>query len=75
MCSRAGACPAARESAALMLLSQSGVRIVGIAYKDQPDNTRRFLGQEGDPYQAVAPTFQAAPASTSASTAYRRPMW
>ena len=45
--------PCREESAALMLLSQSGVRIVGIAYKDQPDNTRRFLGQEGDPYQAV----------------------
>ena len=45
--------PCRQESAALMLLSQSGVRIVGIAYKDQPDNTRRFLGQEGDPYQAV----------------------
>ena len=35
------------------MLSQSGVRIVGIAYKDKPENTRRFLGQDGDPYKAV----------------------
>ena len=45
--------PCREEASALMLLSQTGVRIVGIAYKDQPENTRRFLGQEGDPYQAV----------------------
>ena len=45
--------PCREEAPALMLLSQTGVRIVGIAYKDQPENTRRFLGQDGDPYQAV----------------------
>jgi cytochrome c biogenesis protein CcmG/thiol:disulfide interchange protein DsbE len=45
--------PCREEAPALMLLSQTGVRIVGIAYKDQPENTRRFLGLEGDPYQAV----------------------
>lgn len=45
--------PCREEAPALLLLSQSGVRIVGIAYKDQPENTRRFLGQGGDPYQAV----------------------
>ena len=45
--------PCRQEAAALLLLSQSGVRIVGIAYKDEPENTRRFLGQEGDPYAAV----------------------
>ena len=36
-----------------MLLAQGGTRIVGIAYKDRPDDTRRFLGMEGDPYAAV----------------------
>ncbi len=45
--------PCREEAPALMLLSQTGVRIVGIAYKDQPENTRRFLGQDGDPYLAV----------------------
>ena len=45
--------PCREEAPALMLLSQSGVRIVGIAYKDRPENTRRFLGLDGDPYQAV----------------------
>ena len=48
--------PCRQEQAALLLLSQTGQRIVGIAYKDQPANTRRFLGQDGDPYQAVVPT-------------------
>lgn len=45
--------PCRQEQSALLLLSQSGQRLVGIAYKDQPENTRRFLGQDGDPYQAV----------------------
>jgi cytochrome c biogenesis protein CcmG/thiol:disulfide interchange protein DsbE len=45
--------PCRQEQAALLLLSQSGQRLVGIAYKDKPENTRRFLGQDGDPYQAV----------------------
>ena len=45
--------PCRQEAPALMLLSQGGTRIVGIAYKDRPDNTRRFLGAEGDPYAAV----------------------
>ena len=45
--------PCREEAPALLLLSQTGVRIVGIAYKDQPENTRRFLRQDGDPYQAI----------------------
>ena len=45
--------PCRQEASALMQLSRSGQRIVGIAYKDEPDNTRRFLGASGDPYQAV----------------------
>ena len=45
--------PCRQEAPALMLLSQTGTKIVGIAYKDQPENTRRFLGAEGDPYAAV----------------------
>ena len=34
-------------------LAAQGVRLVGIAQKDQPENTRRFLGQGGDPYSAI----------------------
>ena len=45
--------PCRQEAPALMLLAQTGTKIVGIAYKDRPDNTRRFLGTEGDPYAAV----------------------
>ena len=45
--------PCRQEAPALMLLAQGGTKIVGIAYKDQPENTRRFLGTEGDPYAAV----------------------
>lgn len=34
-------------------LAAQGVKLVGIAQKDQPENTRRFLGQGGDPYSAI----------------------
>ncbi|WOJ90555.1 DsbE family thiol:disulfide interchange protein [Methylocapsa polymorpha] len=34
-------------------LQQLGVRIAGIAYKDEPANIRRFLGQDGDPYAMI----------------------
>jgi hypothetical protein len=30
-----------------MMLSRAGIRMVGIAYKDKPENSRRFLNQEG----------------------------
>ncbi len=45
--------PCHEEAPALQLLSRTGIAIVGIAYKDKPENTRRFLGQDGDPYKAV----------------------
>ena len=45
--------PCRQEADALRQLQQSGLRIVGIAYKDKPENTRRFLNQVGDPYQNV----------------------
>jgi cytochrome c biogenesis protein CcmG, thiol:disulfide interchange protein DsbE len=31
----------------------SRIRVVGINYKDQPDNARRFLGRHGNPFVAV----------------------
>ncbi len=41
------------EHRILLGLRQAGVNLVGIAYKDEGDNTRRFLGQDGNPYRAV----------------------
>jgi len=35
------------------VLANSGVRIFGLAYKDEPENIRRFLGEAGDPYQMI----------------------
>ena len=35
-------------------LKAKGFRVVGIAYKDAPENTRRFLGAKGNPFTAVA---------------------
>ena len=31
----------------------SRIRVIGINYKDQPDNARRFLGRYGNPFAAV----------------------
>lgn len=45
--------PCRQEQPGLLQLAQQGVRIVGVAYKDKPENTRRFLNADGDPYQAV----------------------
>ena len=43
-----------RRSAALVQLSQdSRFRLVGINYKDQADNARRFLAHFGNPYAAA----------------------
>jgi cytochrome c biogenesis protein CcmG/thiol:disulfide interchange protein DsbE len=35
------------------LSSDKRVRLVGINYKDQPDNARRFLGRYGNPFAAA----------------------
>lgn len=46
--------PCRDEHPVLMQLSQmTGVRLVGINYKDQPENARRFLGALGNPFAAV----------------------
>ena len=46
----------------LQLAQDSRLRIVGINYKDQPDNARRFLGRYGNPFVATGadPTGRAA---------------
>jgi cytochrome c biogenesis protein CcmG/thiol:disulfide interchange protein DsbE len=35
------------------LAEDNRIRIVGINYKDQPDNARRFLGRHGNPFVAA----------------------
>ena len=45
--------PCIQEEPTLMALKAEGVRIVGVAYKDDPDKTRAFLAAHGDPYAAI----------------------
>lgn len=45
--------PCVAENNSLMALKASGVRIVGIAYKDKPGQVRAFLARLGDPFDAV----------------------
>jgi cytochrome c biogenesis protein CcmG/thiol:disulfide interchange protein DsbE len=45
------------EHPLLMQLQAEGALIVGVAYKDRPENTQRFLGRWGDPFKAVAIDF------------------
>ena len=35
------------------LAADSRIRLIGINYKDQPDNARRFLGRHGNPFVAA----------------------
>lgn len=45
--------PFLMELATDVRVTDGAVRIVGLNYKDQPDNARRFLGALGNPYGAV----------------------
>ena len=45
--------PCREEAPALLQLSRQGLPLVGIAYKDKPENTRRFLTDDGDPFRAI----------------------
>ena len=46
--------PCHDEAPLLMKLAEDKrIRIVGINYKDQPDNARRFIGRHGNPFVAV----------------------
>lgn len=46
--------PCRQEHPLLMQLAGDGrVEIVGLNYKDRPDNARRFLGELGNPYSAI----------------------
>ena len=42
--------PCAEEHPALMALKAEGVRIVGVSYKDKPENTQGMLARLGDPF-------------------------
>ena len=42
--------PCELEAPALMRLKGQGVTIIGVGYKDAPDNNRAFLGRVGDPF-------------------------
>ena len=42
-----------RGAVADQLAQDKRIRLVGINYKDQPDNARRFLGRYGNPFAAV----------------------
>jgi cytochrome c biogenesis protein CcmG, thiol:disulfide interchange protein DsbE len=48
-------CVPCHEEAPLLLqvAKDSRLRLVGINYKDDPDNARRFLGRYGDPFAAA----------------------
>jgi cytochrome c biogenesis protein CcmG, thiol:disulfide interchange protein DsbE len=37
----------------VQLAQDTRLRIVGINYKDEPENARRFLGRYGDPFAAA----------------------
>jgi cytochrome c biogenesis protein CcmG, thiol:disulfide interchange protein DsbE len=37
----------------MQLAADKRIRVVGINYKDQPDNARRFLGRYGNPFAAA----------------------
>lgn len=41
------------DLAADRALAAKGVRLIGVAQKDDPENVRRFLGAKGDPYAKV----------------------
>lgn len=45
--------PCEVEHPELLKLSRSGLRVVGLAYKDEPAKTAAFLDRLGDPFAAV----------------------
>ena len=46
--------PCRVEHPELMRLKGQGVRVIGVAWKDQPENSRKFLRELGDPFVAAA---------------------
>lgn len=46
--------PCRLEHPELKALAESGIRVVGINYKDAPEKAAAFLAELGDPYAAIA---------------------
>ena len=48
-------CPPCRaEHSTLSELSERGIKLYGINFKDRPENAVRFLQQDGNPFDAIA---------------------
>jgi cytochrome c biogenesis protein CcmG, thiol:disulfide interchange protein DsbE len=45
--------PCAQDAPALLAMKAQGVRVIGVAYKDDPAATRAFLARYGDPFSTV----------------------
>jgi cytochrome c biogenesis protein CcmG/thiol:disulfide interchange protein DsbE len=45
--------PCRAEHPQLMALRASGVEIVGVAYKDDPEDTARFIAELGNPFSVI----------------------
>ncbi len=45
--------PCVREHPALLALKAEGARIIGVAYKEDPEKTRAYLAALGNPFTAV----------------------
>lgn len=45
--------PCAAEAPQLLELAQAGVRIEGVAIRDRPEDTARFLARHGNPYSRI----------------------
>lgn len=45
--------PCLQDAPALMAMKAEGVRLVGVAYKDDPNASRGFLDAHGDPFTTV----------------------
>ncbi len=45
--------PCIEEAPALMALKSQGVRLIGVAYKEPPADTRSFLARSGNPFADV----------------------
>ena len=43
-----------QEHNTVKYLSRNGVRIIGLNYKDEPDDAKNWLAKLGNPYQSVA---------------------
>jgi len=45
--------PCREEHPILPMVKEAGIRLVGISYKDRPEDAKAWLGQLGNPYNAI----------------------